>query len=40
MKLGPKFIFFLPHDGMWLSNPLYGVLLGLRAVFPYGRVEA
>jgi hypothetical protein len=37
MKLGPKFLIFLPHHGKWLSTPVYGMLLGLRASFPLWR---
>jgi hypothetical protein len=40
MKLGPKFIIFLSHHGKWLMTPIYDMLLGLIASFPYGRVEA
>jgi hypothetical protein len=34
MKLGPKFIIFLPHHGKWLTTPVHDMLLGLRASFP------
>jgi hypothetical protein len=41
MKLGPKFIIFLPHHGKRLSTPVYDMLLDLRASFHlYGRIEA